>query len=173
MPVYEFLCQDCNRVFSFLARTAQAARRRPKCPTCGGKRMDKRFSRFAMASGSPARARQEAPEGAGDGPGGGMPEEPSLSPQQEARLERELMTMARDMESVDEGNPRQLGAIMRRLTDVTGESLDPAADEMIRRLESGEDPDKIEEKMGDVFPDEGGDGVGSYAPSYDGGLYDM
>ena len=173
MPIYEFLCQDCNRVFSFFARTAGNTRRRPKCPKCGGRKMDKRFSRFAMASRSLAGTRQESHEGAGNGPGGGTCEEPSLSPQQEARLERELMTMARDMESVDESNPRQLGAIMRRLTDVTGEPLDPAADEMISRLESGEDPDKIEEKMGDVFPDEGGDGMGGYAPSYDGGLYDM
>ena len=173
MPVYEFLCQDCNRVFSFLARTAKAARRRPKCPKCGGRQMSKRFARFAMASRSSAPKREGPSDDAGGALGSGMGGEPELSPQQEARLEKELMGLARDMESIDESNPRQLGAIMRRLTDATGEPIDPAADEMIRRLEAGEDPDKIEETMGDVFPDEGGDPMHGGAPSYDRGLYDL
>ncbi|NQT53705.1 zinc ribbon domain-containing protein, partial [bacterium] len=52
MPVYEFLCGDCNRVFNFLARTAGAAKREPRCPKCGGGRMGKLFSRFATRSGA-------------------------------------------------------------------------------------------------------------------------
>jgi hypothetical protein len=50
----------------------------------------------------------------------------------------------------------------------------------IRRLESGEDPEKIEEDMGEIFdqfmgPDEGGGsgGMGGGAYTRDGGLYDM
>jgi hypothetical protein len=44
---------------------------------------------------------------------------------------------------------------------------------MIRRLEAGEDPEKIEEKMADAFSGE--EGMGEYGgmPSHDGGLYDM
>jgi len=54
--------------------------------------------------------------------------------------------------------------------------------EAIRRLESGEDPEKIEEDMGEVFDqfmgeEEGGPGgmggKGSGGYSRDGGLYDM
>jgi len=49
MPAYEFLCRDCNRVFSFLARTAGASRRKPRCPKCGGTKMSRLLSRFAVA----------------------------------------------------------------------------------------------------------------------------
>jgi hypothetical protein len=126
-----------------------------------------------MLSRSHVPRGEDAADAAGGSHGGGMAGEPELTPQQEARLERELMTLARDMESIDENNPRQLGAIMRRLTDATGEPIDAAADEMIRRLEAGEDPDAIEEKMGDVLPDDGGDPMYGGAPSYDDGLYDL
>ena len=47
-------------------------------------------------------------------------------------------------------------------------------EEAVRRLEAGEDPEKIEEEMGDLL-DEGEDGMGmgGGAPSYDDGLYTM
>jgi len=172
MPVYEFLCRDCNRVFSFLARTPEAARRRPRCPKCGSRQMDRRFSLFAMSSGS-RESGETGPTESGLGFGGGLEEEDAPGPEQEARLEKELVSLARDMESIDESNPRQLGAIMRRLTEATGEPLDEAADEMISRLEAGEDPDEVEEKMGGVFPPEEGEGMYGGTPSHDGGLYDL
>lgn len=167
MPIYEFLCRDCNRVFSFFARTPAAAHRTPTCPRCGGRQMTKRFSRFAMATRSAAR-----PAEAGAGPPS-ADGEPDLSPEQEARLEREMMKLSKEMDSIDENNPRQLASLMRRLTDAAGEPLDPAAEEMIRRLEAGEDPDTIEEKMADAFPEEAGAGAYGAAPTYDDGLYDL
>jgi len=87
-------------------------------------------------------------------------------------MERAMMRLARDMESVDENNPRQLAGIMRRLCDETGESLDPETDEAIRRLEAGEDPEKVEEAMADAFGHEDSGAYGG-SPSYDGGLYDL
>ena len=88
-------------------------------------------------------------------------------------MEREMMRLAREMESIDENNPRQLAAAMRRLSDVTGEPLDGETDEMIRRLEAGEDPEKVEEEMASVFGDEDSAGGRGAGPSYDDGLYDM
>ena len=50
--------------------------------------------------------------------------------------------------------------------------------EMIRRLEAGEDPEKVEEELGDALEEEmggeegGGLGAGG-AASYDDGLYPM
>ena len=84
-----------------------------------------------------------------------------------------MMSMAKEMDSIDENNPRQLASVIRRLADATGEPIDGPTDEMIRRLEAGEDPDAIEEKMGDVFGDEEAGGGPGGAPSYDDGLYDM
>lgn len=166
MPIYEFLCEDCNRIFSFFARHSQTARRRPGCPKCGGRRMNKRFSRFAMATSSAIRAGTPAKEGGGGG-------EPDVSPEQEARMERAMMGLAGEMDSIDESNPRQMASVIRRLADATGEPIDGTTDEMIRRLEAGEDPDKVEERMAEAFGgDEAGAGLGS-SPSYDGGLYDL
>jgi hypothetical protein len=54
--------------------------------------------------------------------------------------------------------------MMRDLAGQTGEPVEPEMDEMIRRLESGEDPEAIENQMGE-------DGPGP-APGGDDTLYD-
>jgi len=167
MPIYEFLCSDCNRVFNFLARTPDAAGRRPACPKCGGRKMSKLFSRFATQAKGPRRPAASAGEG---DDAGAMPAPGSA---EEARMERAMMGLAREMESIDENNPRQLAAAMRRLSEVSGEDLGPEMNEMIRRLEAGEDPEKVEEEMADAFGDEGLAGGPGGSPTYDDGLYDL
>ena len=165
MPMYEFLCEDCNRVFSFLARTPDAAKRKPACPKCGGRRMSKLFSRFATGR------RQSAPRGGGDAAGAGADGAPS--PAEEARMERAMMELEGEIGSVDENNPRQLAAVMRRLSEASGEDLGPEMNEMIGRLEAGEDPEKVEEAMADVLGEDGPGGGAGGAPTYDDGLYDL
>ena len=59
--------------------------------------------------------------------------------------------LAREADGVDEDDPRQAGRMLRKLYDATGMPMDDRMEEAIRRMESGEDPDKIEEEMGDVF----------------------
>lgn len=54
--------------------------------------------------------------------------------------------------------------MMRDLAGQTGEPVEPEMEEMIRRLESGEDPEAIENQMGE-------DGPGP-APGGDDTLYD-
>jgi putative FmdB family regulatory protein len=163
--MYEFLCEDCNRVFNFLARTPDAAKRKPACPKCGGRRMSKLFSQFATAR-KRGESTKRAEASATDAPG-------DLSPAEEARMERGMMELARDMESVDENNPRQLAAAMRRLSDVSGEDMGPEMNEMIGRLEAGEDPEKVEDAMADALGEEGLEGGAGGAPSHDDGLYDL
>ena len=84
-----------------------------------------------------------------------------------------MMRLARDMESVDENDPRQLASAMRRVSDVTGEDLGSEMDEVIRRLEAGEDPEKVEEEMADAFPDECSLAGPGGSPTHDDGLYDL
>jgi hypothetical protein len=88
-----------------------------------------------------------------------------------------MMRLMSDAEGIDENDPRQLGRLMRRMSEITGENLEPEMDEAVRRLEAGEDPEKIEEDMGDLLGDEEGmddDGYGyGGGPSYDDGLYSM
>lgn len=179
MPIFEYLCPSCNRVFSFLSKTLVPTKQ-PACPKCKSKNLKKMVSRFALvgaasksrdADKAPAADREAGPDR--DGPGGGGPDQgggadDALDP----RVEREMEHLMQDAEGIDENDPRQLGALMRRMTQISGEKLDPEMEEAVRRLESGEDPEKVEEAMGDALGDDKG-GPGGGPPSYDGGLYDM
>ncbi len=45
---------------------------------------------------------------------------------------------------LDENDPRSVGKFMRRMSREMGEDMGPEFDEMVGRLESGEDPESIE-----------------------------
>jgi putative FmdB family regulatory protein len=59
-----------------------------------------------------------------------------------------------DMGDVDENDPQSLARFMRKMANETGEDLGPEFDEVVGRLEAGEDPESIEGSM----PDLGGGG---------------
>jgi putative FmdB family regulatory protein len=178
MPIYEFACHHCRSVFQFFARRI-GDRKVPSCPKCGRSDMERVLSRFAVA-GSSKTSDKTIPSGdSEEGPMGG-PEAPDMddpfakmSPGQQARAEGEMFRLMEQAESLDERDPRQLGAFLRRMTDIVGDQGGPELKEAIRRLEAGEDPEKIEEEYGDLLGmgGEGASGGGEYA--YDDGLYDM
>jgi hypothetical protein len=67
--------------------------------------------------------------------------------------------------------------MMRKMQDALPADMMPKEmDEAIRRIESGEDPEKIEADMGEIFDQfmggEAGVGMGG-GYTKDGGLYDM
>jgi hypothetical protein len=68
-------------------------------------------------------------------------------------MERMMAEMERDMAGLDENNPdpRALGHMMRKMTEATGQRMPGEMEHMIRRLEAGEDPEKLEEEFGDAF----------------------
>ena len=72
----------------------------------------------------------------------------------EARVEKAMEALAGEAESLDEEDPRQAARLMRKLFDATGMPVKQGMEEALRRLESGEDPDKIEQEMGDVFEED-------------------
>lgn len=47
MPLYEYYCKPCHRIFSFLARSA-AVTTQPACPRCGGE-LTKQVSAFSFS----------------------------------------------------------------------------------------------------------------------------
>jgi len=47
MPLYEYDCKGCHARFEALVRADGEV---PRCPKCGGKRLEKRFSTFAAAT---------------------------------------------------------------------------------------------------------------------------
>jgi putative FmdB family regulatory protein len=162
MPIYEFACPKCRKIFSFLSKRINPDRL-PVCPKCGNKKLKKELSRFAMTRGlSEPTAGNEG----GDGP---MPN------MDDPRVERAMAEMERDMAHLDENNPKHMALMMRKMKDILpAGSIPKELDVAIKRLEAGEDPEKIEEDMGDVLGDFMGEGGAGGGAGYtkDEGLYD-
>jgi hypothetical protein len=149
MPIYEFFCPDNNRIYQFLARNSAEGTRIPRCPDDPKFRMEKRVSRFAMLKG--------LQEEGGEDPFAGM---------DETKMEAIMAEMERDMAGMDENNPdpRQLGHVMKKMTDLMGDKVPADMRELVRRLEAGEDPEKLENEFGDLEGGgEGGDGADLFA----------
>lgn len=165
MPIYEFACPKCRRIFSFLSKRLNPERS-PACPKCGNKKLEKQISRFALTRGL------KEPAAAGDLEG----DEPPMPDMDDPRVARAMSEIERDMEHLDENNPRHMAHMMRKMKDLMPPgSIPKELDVAIKRLEAGEDPEKIEEDMGDLLGDfmgreEGGAGGGAY--TRDSGLYD-
>ena len=167
MPIYEYACPKCRVIFNFLSKRVNPERT-PVCPKCGNRNMVKQMSRFAMTRG----LQEPAAKAEGDR------DEPPMPDFDDPRVERAMMQLERDMEHLDENNPKHMAHMMRKMKDIMPPGTVPKElDVAIKRLEAGEDPEKIEEDMGDVLGDfmggpeeEGGGGGGGY--SHDSGLYD-
>lgn len=166
MPIYEFACPKCRVIFNFLSKRVNPERL-PVCPKCGHKKLERQMSAFAMPRGSKNEEVVEASP-AGDE---AMPE------MDDPRMRRAMQEMERDIESLDENNPKHMAHLMRKMKDLMPAGSMPKEMEVaIKRLEAGEDPEKIEADMGEVFgelmggAEEGGGGGAGYAR--DGGLYD-
>jgi len=127
--------------------------------------MRKQVSRFFSPRGA------KAPESAAQSNG-----EPPMPDFDDPKVERVMREMERDMEHLDENNPRHLAYMMRKFKEVMPAGSTPKElDIAIKRLEAGEDPEKIEEDMGDVLDAVMGGPEGSGEESgysRDPGLYD-
>ncbi|HEX9045969.1 MAG TPA: zinc ribbon domain-containing protein, partial [Verrucomicrobiae bacterium] len=93
------------------------------------------------------------------------------------RVARAMAEVERDMANLDENNPKHMAHVMKKMKDLMPPGTVPKEmDIAIKRLEAGEDPEKIEADMGEVLGDfmggaeGGGGGAGGY--TRDGGLYD-
>jgi putative FmdB family regulatory protein len=68
MPIFEYVCRDCQRSFEALV----TADRRPACPSCKSEALDKQLSVFAVSTKSTASSASVAPCGTcGDPRGAG------------------------------------------------------------------------------------------------------
>jgi len=164
MPIYEFACPKCRRIFSFLSKRVQPDHL-PACPKCGHKKLKKEVSRFALSKGLKVAA---------PGAGGSEEDGPPMPDLDDPRVERAMMEMERDMAHLDESNPKHMAHMMRKMKDLLPPgSVPKELDTAIKRLEAGEDPEKIEADMGDVLGDfMGGPESGGGGYTKDEGLYD-
>lgn len=157
MPIYEYQCDQCRRILNFLVRNV-ATHKPPVCPKCGSPRMSRALSRFAAPKGGKQAAAD--PTAGGPPPGGGADIPPGME---------QLLSEA---EGMDQNDPRAMGRFMRKMAAESGEPLPPEMNEVVRRLESGEDPEKIEAQMGDMLGPENGGGAGGAAGGADNTLYE-
>jgi putative FmdB family regulatory protein len=174
MPIYEFACPKCRKIFSFLSKRTNPAQG-PACPKCGSKDLTKEISRFAMIKGAPA----PASEGSAHPDEAGGPAMPDFDDPRVAKVMDEL---ERDIDHLDENNPRHMAHMLRKMQQaLPPDSVPKEMEVALRRLEAGEDPEKIEADMGDVLGDwlgpGGGDSPdgssrGGRGYSRDPGLYD-
>jgi hypothetical protein len=157
MPIYEFYCPDNHKIYSFFARSLRFANCTPRCPDGSKFRMERMVSSFAVIG----RAKEKP-----DLPGGPDIDDP--------RMEAAMAEMEREMGGMDTENPdpRQLARMMRKMSALTGDAVPPQMEEMMRRMEAGEDPEKLEEEFGDAMDelDPAGGALGETAEGAAGGL---
>ncbi len=134
MAIYEFFSADTNKIYTFFARSLAQGSHTPRCPDKPGARMERLISKFAVTGR--AKEQSDAPGDAAD-----------------PRMEKMMAEMEREMSGMDENNPdpRAMGRLMRKMSEATGQGVPAEMEQMIRRLEAGEDPEKLEEEFGDVF----------------------
>jgi putative FmdB family regulatory protein len=167
MPIYEFYCIDCHTVYNFFARTCNTTKR-PSCPRCGRPKLERRMSTFAISSGR----------------GGGSTKEDEGPDFEEPWMERAVAELGHEHDCMDEDDPGHVVQVINRLHEIAGKPLGGKARELVRRIEAGESPEKIDEALGDQpwWEDEdsplaeGGPlrGLGrKLRPAVDGTLYDL
>jgi putative FmdB family regulatory protein len=133
MPIYEFYCGDCNTLFNFFSSRVNTGTI-PPCPRCG-KDLRRQMSLFSTIG----KAKED---------------ENGLPDVDESRMERVIGELAREAEHLNEEDPQQLARLMRRFSEQSGMNLGAGMEEALSRMEAGEDPETIEQEMGNILEHE-------------------
>lgn len=136
MPIYEFYCSDCHTLFNFFSAAIDTVAR-PDCPKCGREQLERRPARFATLK----HRGDEEPDPFGD-----------LDEDRVAGVMESMMGEMGDLQDSDD--PRRLASLFRRFGEASGLDFGPRMEEMMSRLEAGEDPDKLEEELGEDLVDD-------------------
>jgi len=135
MPVYEFYCERCNTIFNFYSKSVNTSKQ-PICPRCREVKLRRYLSSFSILRQSPGEDSRDS------------------LPFDEESMEKAVGMLAKEAENINEDDPRQAAHVMRRLSEISGLNLGKGIKEAIERMEAGEDPEKIEEEMGDILEEE-------------------
>lgn len=132
MPIYEFYCENCKIIFNFFSVKVDT-KTTPTCPKCKNVKLKRKPALFATLK----HKGEEEP----------LP--PALQNIDEEKMEKamgELMSEFSDMEEMPE-DPKEASRFMKRFTELTGMKMGPKWEEMLSRMERGEDVEKLEEEM--------------------------
>jgi putative FmdB family regulatory protein len=135
MPIYEFYCERCNTIFNFYSKSINTSKQ-PMCPKCREMKLRRFLSNFSIL--------RQSPEGNNEDP----------LPFDEERMESAVGMLAKEAQNINEDDPKQAANLMRRLSEMSGLNMGKDMEEALKRMEAGEDPEKIEEEMGDILEEE-------------------
>ncbi len=149
MPIYEFMSQNTGKIYSFFAHSPSYAEKIPFCPDGKKYKMEKVMSGFSITG-----QKEEVPE-IPAGSSGDDPNDPfaGMDPGQAEKIMKDLEGAMGGMDE-DNPDPKQMGQLMRKMCEMTGETMDEPMEEVVRKLEEGADPDELEDRMGDFLGEE-------------------
>ena len=134
MPIYEFYCSQCHTIYNFFSKTVNTSKV-PRCPKGHDVVLSRQLSVFAALSGKTKEETADDPLAALD----------------EKKVEKELRKLATEAEKIKDDDSRAAAQLMRKFSSMTGMKLGDNFQEALRRMERGEDPERIEEELGDVL----------------------
>lgn len=127
MPLYDYVCLDCQKRFDVFMTYAEYGSRPVTCEHCGSKNTRRRIPRVRVAKSEDSRMESLA----GD----------FSDPAALAGLEND---------------PQAMGRMMRKMGKEIGEEMPPEFDEVVGRLEKGQSPEDIEKDLPDLGEAGGG-----------------
>ncbi len=144
MPIYEYRCEQCARRFSVFWRSfADVDETKVYCKRCGSNQVHRLVSRVRVVRSEDSRLEDMAdPSAWGD---------------------------------LDENDPKSMGRFMRKMMSEMGDEageLGPEFEEVVDRLEAGQDPEEIEKDMPDLMGEGAGPGMGPAGDSYSASDFD-
>ncbi len=121
MPLYDYVCPDCGQRFEIFLTYKEYGKKPVACPHCKSRNVRRRVPRVRVAKSEDSRM---------DSLAGDFSDPSAL-----AGLEND---------------PQAMGRMMRKMGREMGEEMPPEFDEVVDRLEKGENPDDIEKSMPDL-----------------------
>jgi len=138
MPTYDYRCLDCRKRLSLVQTYAEYGNTPVVCPHCGSANVKRLISRVRVLRSEDLISRVR------------------VLRSEDARLDS--LADPDDWGDVDENDPRSIARAMRRMGDEMGEDLPDEFDDVVDRLEAGEDPESVEKSLPDMGGEAGGDG---------------
>ena len=142
MPIYEFYSPAKRKIYSFFARSSDYACKIPLCPDGKEFKMIKLLSGFSI-TGQTSEAESEP---ISDTSSESEDLFSNMGEVQSAKLMKELEGAIGGMDD-ENPDPKQMGALMRKMCDMTGEKMDESIEEVVRKLEEGTDPNELEDRI--------------------------
>lgn len=122
MPTYEYRCNACRRKVTLVYKTYdEYDAATPTCSYCGSTDLTRLISRVAISRSPLARFMS-----------GGDDVDDSV------------------LDDLDDTDPRTLGRMLREMSAEVGEDMGDEFDEVVGRLERGENPEDIEASLPDM-----------------------